>query len=341
MAKIKLEEIDKKILWEKFVHSYAGANFLQSWNWGQFHQNLGKTLKRIGFYDNTKLVGVMLCIVEKAKRATYLTVPAGPLIDWSNKKQVQLFKKTVEDIAKKLGCAFVRVRPQIFETESNSELFKKLGFRSAPMHLHAELTRQLDLEKSEEQLLSEMRKTTRYEIRKAIKLGIKITTSVNPKDIDDFYKLQKETAIRQNFVGFDKRFLKEQFSVFVKDNQVALLSAFLGKKKLAQAFVIFYGEEADYHYGASTLDGRKYPGAYLIQWEAIKEAKKRGMKRYNLWGVAPEGDTNHRFYGVSVFKRGFGGGDIEYLHARDLVINSLAYKINWLIEIARKKSRRV
>lgn len=341
MAKINIAEIDKKILWEKFVNSYPKTNFLQSWNWGQFHQKLGKIIRRVGFYDGKKLVGVMLCIVEQAKRATYLTVPGGPLIDWINTEQIQLFKKIVEDIAKKMGCAFIRVRPQIFEDEKNSKLFKSLGFKNAPMHLHAELTRQLDLNKTEDQLLSEMRKTTRYEIRKAIKLGIKITVSKDTKDIDDFYKLQKETAKRQHFVEFDLKFLKEQFASFVKDDQVALLSAYLGTKKLAQAFVIFYGEEADYHYGASTLEGRKYPGAYLIQWEAIKEAKKRGIKRYNLWGVAPEGEINHRFWGVSVFKRGFGGEDVEYLHARDLVVNPFVYKINWLIESARKKIRRV
>lgn len=341
MAEIKVEEITNKSTWEKFVFSYQGANFLHSWNWGEFHKNFGGAIKRIGFLKGKKLVGILLCIVEKAKRATYLTVPGGPLIDWTDKNQIKLFKQTLEKIAKEENCSFVRIRPQLLENEKNAKVFAKLGFKLAPMHLHAELTRQLDLEKSEDELLSEMRKTTRHEIKKAIELDIKVTTSVNPKDLDDFYKLQKETAKRQGFIPFDKDFLKEQFEVFVKDNQTLLYTAWFGKKRLAQAFVIFYGQEAAYHYGASTLLGRKYPGAYLIQWEAIKEAKKRGLRRYNLWGVAPEGETNHRFYGVSVFKRGFGGEDLEYLHARDLIINPLAYKINWLIEMARKKGRRV
>ena len=338
---IKVVEIDKKDLWEKFARSYKQANFLHSWNWGQFHQNLGKTIKRIGFYKGEKLVGVMLCIKEKAKRASYLTVPGGPLIDWTDNNQINAFKDTAENIARKEKCSFVRVRPQILENEKNDKLFKKLGFKNAPMHLHAELTSQLDLEKGEEQIFSEMRKTTRYEIKQAIKFGIKIKTSTNPLDLDEFYKLQADTARRQGFIPFDKKFLKEQFAAFARDNQAILYTAYLDKTKLAQAFIIFYGFEADYHYGASTLDGRIYPGAYLIQWEAIKEAKKRGLKRYNLWGVAPEGEPNHRFWGVSVFKRGFGGEDLAFLHARDLVINPILYKINWLIETVRKKRRHV
>lgn len=341
MDQITVKEIEDKIIWEKFILTHSEANFLQSFNWGEFHQNLGKTIRRVGFFQEKKIVGVMLCIVEKAKRATYLTIPGGPLIGWDNKDQVKAFKETIEKIAHEEKCSFVRVRPQILANEENSKLFEKLGFKSAPMHLHAELTHQLDLNKSEEQLLSDMRKTTRYEIKQALKSGIKITTSKDIKDIEGFYKLQRETAKRQHFVEFDKRFLREQFSVFAKDNQVELLTACLGKQKLAQAFIISYGEEADYHYGASTLDGRKYPGAYLIQWEAIKEAKKRGIKRYNLWGVAPEGETNHRFWGVSVFKRGFGGEDVEYVHAHDLIIDPGRYRINWLIEQLRKKNRRI
>ena len=341
MAKINIVEITDKNNWEKFVLSYPEANFLHSWNWGEFHQNLGKIIKRIGFYQNESLAGVMLAIVEEAKRATYLTIPGGPLIDWNDKEQIRSFRQIVEKIAKDAGCSFIRVRPQLLENEENARLFAQLGFKNAPMHLHAELTRQLNLEKSEDQLLSEMRKTTRYEIKKALTLGVKVNSSKNPSDIDNFYKLQNETAKRQDFIPFDKKFLKEQFKVFARDDQVILYTAWLGKKKLTQAFIIFYGSEADYHYGASTDDGRKYPGAYLIQWEAIKEAKRRGLKRYNLWGVAPEGQTNHRFHGVSVFKRGFGGEDVEYMHARDLIINPFAYKINWLIESVRKKARRV
>lgn len=341
MANITVKEIIKKNEWEDFISQHKESNFLHSFNWGQFHQNLGKTIKRIGFFEDNKLVGVMLCIVEKAKRATYLIVPGGPLLDWGNINLVNLFKQKLQEIAKSENCSFVRVRAQILENEENSKTFEKLGFKYAPMHLHAELTHQLDLQKSEDDLLMGMRKTTRYEIKQALKLAIKINVSDDLNDIHEFYDLQKETAQRQKFVEFDEKFLKEQFSVFAKDNQVLLYTATLGNTKLAQAFIIFYGQEADYHYGASTLDGRKYPGAYLIQWEAIKEAKKRGLKRYNLWGVAPGEQTDHRFWGVSIFKRGFGGEDVAYLHARDLVINPISYKLNQAIELTRKKLRRL
>lgn len=335
---VKIQEITDKKAWESMVLARPEANFLQSWNWGEFHKNLGHKIFRVGFYDEGRVVGVMSSVVERARRGTYLTVPGGPLVDWRSKEIHKAFKEEVVRQAKLEKCSFVRVRPQILETAENSRLFSVLGFRKAPMHLHAELTHQLDLNGSEEEILAGMRKTTRYEIKQAIKSEIEVKTG---SDINKFYELQMETAKRQGFVPFSNFFLEEQFRIFTADNQAVLYTAWLDKAKLAQAMVIFYGQEADYHYGASSEVGRKYPGAYLIQWEAIKEAKKMGMKRYNFWGVAPEGEKSHRFYGVSVFKRGFGGEDVAYLHARDLVLDWPKYVVNWTVESIRKWVRKV
>ncbi len=341
MVQITVKPITSKNTWEKFLVSRPEANFLQSWNWGEFHHRLDKTVIRLGFFQGQTLKGVMLAIVEKAKRATYLTVPGGPLINWEDQDMVAAFVQNLKPLAVSRNCSFVRVRPQILDTPENRRRFHSLGFRPAPMHLHAELTHQLDLALTEDQLLSQMRKTTRYEIRRAQKLGIKVTTSRNPQDIKDFYQLQHQTAVRQNFVEFNRDFLYHQFSTFVTHNQAILYTAKLNHQLLAQAFIIFYGQEADYHYGASTEIGRRYPGSYLVQWQAIKEAKRLNITRYNFWGVAPASQHQHRFYGVSVFKRGFGGQDVAYLHAQDLVINPYWYLINWLIESCRKILRRI
>lgn len=338
---VTAREITDKRIWEDFVLARPEANFLQSWNWGEFHLALGHKINRVGFYQGQKLIGVMLSVVEVAKRARYLIVPAGPLINWDDQEVVDSFKDAIVSQAKNNNCSFIRVRPQILDTSENQKLFYTLGFRSAPMHLHAELTHQLDIAKSEEELLANMRKTTRYEIKQAQKQGINIETSYDPKAIKDFYDLQMITAKRQGFIPFTEKFLQVQFETFVQENQCMLYTAWLDKIKLAQAMIIFYGQEADYHYGASSEEGRKYPGAYLIQWEAIKEAKSRGFKRYNFWGVAPEGEKSHRFYGVSVFKRGFGGVEVAYLHARDLVVNQPKYFVNWCIESLRKWIRKV
>ncbi len=339
MAEITIKNVSDKKTWEDFILSKNEANFLQSWSWGEFHKSLSKQIFRSGFFENNKLVGIMLSAVEPARRGKYITVPGGPIIDWGNKNLVESFSSEIKRIAKENNCVFIRVRPQLKSDEFSKKTFKDLGFKKAPMHLHAELTSQLDITKSEEELMTQMRKGTRYEVRKAIKENIKIITSTDEKEIKKFYDLQIETAKRQKFVPFSYKFLHEQFKVFAENGNATLYKAEFENKLLAQAFIIFYGKEAVYHYGASTDEGRNYPGAYLIQWEAIKEAKKRGMTRYNFWGVAPENKQNHRFSGLSLFKRGFGGEDFEYLHAQDLIINKSNYLLNYIIESLRNHFR--
>ncbi len=341
MDKITVENIDDKNEWEDFLSHHQEANFLQSWYWGEFYNNLGNKIQRTGFYYDNKLIGVMLSIVENAKRGRYLTVPGGPIIDWTNSQLAKSFVVEIKKIAYINSCVFIRVRPQLVLNNFSKNLFKNNGFVNAPMHLHAQLTRQLDITKSGDDLLKNMRKATRYEIKKAQKEGIKIITSYDESQIKNFYELQLQTAIRQNFVPFSYKYLYEQFKVFAQEDKALLYSAYFKEKLLAQAFIIFYGKEGVYHYGASTDEGRNYPGAYLIQWETIQEAKKRGMTRYNLWGVSPVNEPKHRFSGLSLFKRGFGGVDVEYLHAQDLIINYPKYLINYAIEIIRKRIRNV
>lgn len=339
MAEVTTRQIDSKKDWEIFLSSHIEANFLQSWYWGEFYHNLDQKIFRSGFYKNNKLTGTMLSIVEEARRGKHLIVPGGPIIDWRDEDIVSAFVKEIKKIAYLNDCAFVRVRPQLLSDDFSKKLFRNYGFVNSPIHLHAQLTSQLNITEPEETILANMRKTTRYEIRKAEKEKIKITASRNPKELKEFYDLQIQTSLRQKFVPFSYRYLHEQFKVFAGNDHAILYKAFVEKKLLTQAFIIFYGNEAVYHYGVSTDEGRRHPGAYLIQWEAIKEARKRGLKRYNFWGVA--NNPKHRFYGLSIFKRGFGGEDVEYLPAQDLVINYPKYLINLTIEKLRKLRRRI
>lgn len=384
--KISTKLITNKQTWEKFLLRRGEANFLQSWNWGKFHELLGKKIYRLGFYEenareiktfeksrkttsqikpankSNHLIGTCLLIKEQAKRATYLTIPGGPMVDWENRELIDHWLNDIKGLAKQESAAFIRVRPPLSNSELTRKQFSDLGFLSAPMHLHAEYTLVLDLNMSMEKILTQMRKNHRRVIKKIFgsdagntdwfspsgsthdsrrrKVGgnLTIEQSQNPQDIKEFYNHQLSLANKHHFVPFSYKYLHEQFKVFTQDNQVLLIKAFEGKQLLAEAFVIFYGPEAVYHYGISTEANRNKPGAYACQWVAIWEAKKRGCLRYNFWGLSPKNKPHHRFYGPSLFKRGFGGIEVEYLHARDLPINWW-YWPNWILEVLRKKIR--
>ncbi len=342
MASIEHREVEGVKVWEDFLSKHPEANFLQSSFWGEFNEVIKHPSHRIGLFKGSEMVGAMLGVVEPAKRGRYLTVPGGPIIDWHDEELVSAAVRAMKDLAAREKCAFVRVRSQLVQDDFSKDLFKKHGFRPAQMHMHAELTLQLDITGELSAIQQNFRKNTRYELKQAKKKGVVITSTTDPDAIKKFYELQLETARRHNFVPYPYQYLHEQFKVFAKAGKAVLYSAHTKDSKLiAQAFVIFYNAEAAYHYGASTQLGRSEPGAYALQWEAIQEAKRRGMSRYNFWGIVGEDETEHRFYGVSVFKRGFRGEAIQYLHAHDLVINKAKYLPNFTVEYIRKRRRHV
>ena len=66
---------------------------------------------------------------------------------------------------------------------------------------------------------------------------------------------------------------------------------------------------------------------YLLQWEAIKLAKEKGCRIYDLWGAPDEFNENDRMWGVYQFKRGLGGEVVITPGARDLPLNKPGYRL--------------
>jgi lipid II:glycine glycyltransferase (peptidoglycan interpeptide bridge formation enzyme) len=335
------QDISNRETWDNFVTSRPEANFLQSFDFGEFHISRGKKVLRRAVVQNGKVLAAYTGVIETAKRGKYLAIAGGPILDWSNKSLVKSVFADIRSQATKESCVFVRVRPQLEKSSSAERLFQRNGLKPAPMYLSVEHAGILDLSKTEEEIVANMRQRLRRALRKAEKAGITVETSTDPRAIKEFYKIQLQTAQRQKFIVFSEDFLEKQFAAFAKNNEAILYIAKKDGEILAENFMIFYGNEASYHYGVSTELGTKLSGAPLLHMTAMREARGRGIKRYNFWGIVDEEDAGHRFYGVSVFKRGFGVQDLKYLPAHDMVLKPLPYLFNWTIETIRRKARRV
>jgi len=374
---IEIKEINNKKIWEDFLAECNEKTFLDSWNWGEFNKKMGNKIWRLGIFNGGEQIAATSVIKIQAKRGTFLFVPHGPNIKSQNlnlKTQIlEVALKELKKIAKEERAIFIRIAP-IWparyspeatrplrlakqggrepmaggeKNEENIKIFKEFGFRESPIHIHPELTWELDLTPSEDELLMGMRKTTRYLIRQAQKnKDIEIIKSNKIEDVETFNKLYQETVDRHHFTPFSLGYLKNEFLAFSPDGQILF---FLGKYKgevVSSAMIIYWQGMGFYHQGASSLKYSKIPVSYLLQWEAIREAKNRGFKTYNFWGIAPISSFDiqssefkrHPWYGLTLFKMGFGGYKKEYVKTQDLPL-SKKYWICYLIEKLRSKKR--
>lgn len=333
--KCVVKEVTEKGIWENFSLNSNSNTFLQSWNWGVFNESVGKKIHRLGVYEGQKLVGIALLIKHVTPVGNYLYCPRGPILDWKNLKILDLIIDKVKEVAREESAHFVKMDPLLAESWENRKIFTDRGFISAVTFVQVEDAWLLSLEKTEEALLMDMRKTTRYLIRHEPKKGVRVEMSDKTGDIAHFVDLLYSTASRKNFVNHPKDYYIKQFEILAKDNQMRIFKAVKGGKVLAMAVVAFYGNMAYYLHGASVKDAQD--AGYPIQWEAIKEAKRRGLKTYNFWGIVKDKNFHpgHPWYGFSLFKRGFGGSRYSYLRAQDLPL-SPKY---WLYRYAEKIRR--
>ena len=353
-----LVDITDRKLWDDFVSNRPEANFLQAFDFYEFHKARGLEVVRRAVMKDGQIIACYAGVVEHAKRGRHLAIAGGPILDWGDKKLAKLVTQDIAVQAQRLNCVFARVRPQCELSDKTLKLARELGFKKAPMYLSVEYAGILDLNKTDEEIMVGMRQRLRRALRKGAKNGIEIEVSTDPKDIHEFYQIQLQTAKRHDFYAFGEEFLTKQFTAFARGDRQMLGTTeklksldshgearlYIAKKDgeiLAENFMIFYGNEASYHYGVSSELGTKLSGAPLLHVQAMKDARAKGIKRYSFWGIVAEDDTKHRFYGVSQFKRGFGVDELKYLPAHDLVIHKFAYLKTWVIETLRRKIRHV
>jgi len=342
---MQIKEINDKSQWENFVQRNKKVTFLHSWNWGEFNKNTGEKIWRLGVFDNERLLAITLVIKVNARRGSFLFVPQGPVTSQKSikskvesQKLLKLFFSYLKDLGKKERVGFVRISPIFENTKENLEIFKQAGFKNAPIHMmHPELTWVLDITKSEDEILKGMRKTHRNLTRRAAKEGVEIIQGTDEKYLKTFYDIHLETVKRHKFIPFSYDYIKNEIDAFKNDNQISIFSAKYKEEIISSAIIVFYGEQAFYHHGSSSSKYYKIPSSYLNLWEAIKEAKKRGKKKFNFYGIV-ENKPRHPWSGLTKFKKGFGGYQEELLHCQDLPI-SKKYAITWAIETGRKIRR--
>lgn len=329
-----LGDISHEIL-EAFYGAFEGPKtFLQSPGYATFRASVGETVFLKGIYDEGTLVGTAVIIKVCAKRGTYLVCGHGPLFVEEYKDDgIRFFLDWYAAFGKEQRCDFVRFNG-FFGSEKETWA-QAAGYRPSPVYMvNPERTLLLDITQDEEALLAQMKKSMRYEVRKSQKSGITVKMGNKPKDLEVFWKLHKETFSRKHFTPFAKKNTEKELAAFGANAQI--FTAYVDGEAFASSLMIFDDTTVYYHQGASKYS--KLPVAHATLWAAIKEAKARGCTVCNFWGVSEADNKEHPWYGLSKFKRGFGGQEVCTMHAHDRPLK-LKYWLNYCVERYRRLKR--
>lgn len=348
---MQIVESTNKTSWENFNRAQKTGSILQSWNWAEFQAGRQQKIWRLEVKDNEKTVAQMFLWKHRfliGQNGLYC--PRGPVISdeiLNNQEKLEqilkiLFEK-VHQIAKENKSLQFRFDPNVIIDLGNiqkeiweqnfavdqenllQKVFGNIGLKKSNKEVQPIHTIMLDISKSEDELLKQMHQKTRYNIRLAKKKGVEVIES---EDFKSFFELLKQTTTRQQFGAYPVKYFED---ILKLDNTKLYLANYQGKN-IAGILCTYYKNVATYLFGASSDEFRNVMAPHLLQWTAIRDARKKGFEFYDFWGAAPKDSKvkqEKSWQGITRFKQGFNPAQpvFEYFGAYEKIYRPAILKI--------------
>ena len=326
--------------WNEFVKQYATRyktpHVLQTAAWGELKSAFGWDTAHIVVGENGALVLLRVLLPRLgALSPTIAYIPKGPIgEDWT------ALLPDLDALCHRRRVVLLKIEPDLWEHEVKA-LPSELQLKTSAHAIQPPRTIVVDISGTEESNLAQMKQKTRYNIRVAEKNGVEVHPS---PDITVFQGLMEVTGERDGFGVHSLDYYQRVYQLFHKEQAIAaadeplcelLIASFEGQP-LAGLIVFAYGKRSWYFYGASNDLHRNKMPTYLIQWEAIRWARRLGCTEYDLWGIPDEDEEvleaqfterHDGLWGVYRFKRGFGGKVLRAAGPWDRVYQPMLYSL--------------
>lgn len=317
--------INDKTQLNNFVGKEKHSQFLQSWEWGEFQEKVSGIVWRIGVENDSGELVASAKIIKKQlpMGRSYFYCGRGPVFaggGWDEEAGRLLFNE-VKRIAADEQVMFLRFDPMFAVALPEFETIKTMDVQPSQTWV-------LDLKKSEDEILKEMHQKTRYNIKLAEKKGVKIMEGGSGR-FEDFWQLMCATGDRDEFSTHGRSYYQAMLDL--DKNFLKLFFAEYKGKPLVGNIMVFFGDTVSYIHGGSANEDREVMAPHLVQWHCIKLAKSLGYSYYDFYGVSEE-----RWPGVTRFKKGFGGREVNYPGTFDIVYDPSWYSVYKMVRKVRR-----
>jgi peptidoglycan pentaglycine glycine transferase (the first glycine) len=331
--------------WDALLAGTATGDFLQDWAWAGVAEFDGQPQRRFVLEDAGDIVALVAAQVRPIVGGrTFWYVPHGPVVDPLHPRASERMRGLVvglREVARTARAVAVKLEPRLADDDPALGLLDRRGLRRTHEHLQVSRTRLVDLA-DDETLLAGFDKDTRYGVRRAAREGVGVTVHEDGSDagaIERLHRLVEETQRRAGFPMPPIERYRVAWRSLAEVGRAAILEASRDGELLASGMVVLEGDRSFYLFSGSR---REEPGepkryaSYALQWEMMRYARGRGVRRHDLWGVAPLGaGPDHPWHGVGLFKKGFGGQEVGWAGSWDLVVDPTRYRLRAAAGIAR------
>jgi lipid II:glycine glycyltransferase (peptidoglycan interpeptide bridge formation enzyme) len=302
--------------------------FLQSPQWAAFQRSLGRTV-----HEQSGQGWRFLAIEEKNVAGTVLYAPYGPIA--GSVAEFDAAMAALVERAKRCEAVCVRVEPVSagFGGDEAEGLLERRGLQRAPSNLQPELSWIIDLEPDFKDVLAAMKPVNRNLYRNIHKKGVTFRKSQDPADIDVLLNFLHMTAKRNGFKPQSDGYLRQVARSLMPAGAATLFIADLHGEPIAAALAYDSTDTRTYAHAALDDSHRRLSAGIPLLVTLMADAKDKGLKHVDLWGVAPADQPDHEWAGFTAFKKSFGGREVAYPGTWDLPVRKLRYRA---YQLARK-----
>ena len=308
--------------------------FLQTPAWADVLSSLGRTV-----HQQSGPGWSFLAVEEKNPAGKVLYAPYGPVASSADAFDAAL--AALVELARSCGAVFVRIEPVAagLALPTAADELRRRGLKPAPSNPQPELSWIVDLDGDFKDILAAMKPVNRNLYRNIHKKGVTFRTSQNPDDIRILLNFLHMTARRNGFKPQSDDYLTRVAASLMPAGAATLFIAELHGGPIAAALAYDSADTRTYAHAALDDTHRKLSAGIPLLVTLMADAKERGLKHVDLWGVAPADEPDHKWAGFSAFKRSFGGHQVEYPGAWDLPVKKLRYSAYQVARTLRDKLR--
>lgn len=283
-----------RALWDEYVDKFEGHP-QQLWGWGETKAMHGWSVDRVVLEDAGTPVGCAQLLIRRlpVPFRALVYIPRGPMCSVEN---TQAVLNSLADYAalRHRGVA-LSIEPDWDRDSAFAGAVAGAGFRETSNTVLIPRTLILDLRRTDDELMADMSKSTRANIRKAMRSDVEFRKVKNDSELEQVLAIYHDTAERAGFGIHEDQYYRDIFRNLGDGSPI--IAAFDGEQMLAFTWLARSGSTAFELYGGVSAEGQKQRVNYGVKWAALQSMRQDGCTRYDFNGLLNDG--------ISDFKKQF------------------------------------
>jgi hypothetical protein len=289
--------------WNNLLASSPGHSIFHSANWARvLHESYDYQPVYAAIIEN----GTLLALIPVMEVRSILTGRRGvslPFTDYceplsTDERHLRAAMDSLREYGKDAGWKYIEFRGNNYFSDDVPSFGYYYGHSMSVVKDAAHLSK-------------DMRDSTRRNIKKAIKSGVRVEIATSMEAMTAFYRLHGMTRRMHGLPPQPFSFFRNIHNYIISEKLGLIILASYKEKYISGAVYFHFNDQAFYKYGASDRNYQELRASNLVMWEAITWYSERGYRTFCF------GRTDTDAAGLRQFKNGWG--------AEERIINYYRY----------------